>query len=144
MNVARLLPPHPPSWISAILIAAASAVGCATTPIGSDSMERRLAETLDTIQAAEQAGADDIPQAHYHLKLARDGVRAAQRALDYGETEAEAQPLIARVRADADLALAIAAREAAKLVASAVPERSATPVASAKRVRAQKNKEVEP
>jgi hypothetical protein len=82
-----------------------------------ESLEGRFADTLATIQAAEQAGAESIPSAAYHLQLARAQVDRAKHLLDYGSEE-NAAPLIARISSDATLALAIAEREAAKIEAA--------------------------
>jgi hypothetical protein len=90
--------------------------GCAATILQDESMESRLADTLSMIQAAEQAGAANIPEAAYHLNMARAQVDRAKHMLDYGSEE-NASPIIARITADASLALAITEREATKIEA---------------------------
>jgi hypothetical protein len=68
-----------------------------------------LAATAAATGAAKQAGAEKIPAAARHLKLAYEQVeRARMIAAQDGDSDGTAERLLERARADADLALALA------------------------------------
>ena len=88
------------------LVLAASLVGCATAP------RQQLVDVNATIRAAEQAGADAVPAAAYHLSLARDQLGDAAPLVDGDNDETEiAREALARAQADATLALSLAEKE---------------------------------
>lgn len=66
----------------------------------------QVAATQAPLRAAEEAGADQIPEAALYMKLARDQVKEADKL---AEEEDEREGLLrARAAADAELALALA------------------------------------
>ncbi|AKF09533.1 Hypothetical protein DB32_006682 [Sandaracinus amylolyticus] len=86
--------------LGAILITAAAGCGGAPPPT------RAQAEAVAAVRSAEAVGAQEEPQAAYHLELAREQVRSAEQLIDRGRTQ-EAGGALMRAKADADLALAL-------------------------------------
>lgn len=76
---------------------------CASTPVSPD----RVAAPGAQIAAAEEAGADENPQAALHLKLASDQFDRAKRLMRDGENEHAAR-MLDRATVDAELALELA------------------------------------
>ncbi|MBW2524177.1 MAG: DUF4398 domain-containing protein [Deltaproteobacteria bacterium] len=70
-----------------------------------------LASTQGAVRGAEEAGAQDDPQAALHLKLAKEQVAAAKVLMDDGDDE-EAHLKLLRAEADAELAHALAEKAA--------------------------------
>ena len=95
-------------WCLAVvlLITAPGAPGCGGVP----KPEARIATSQGAIRGAEEAGADSVPQATLHLKLAQEQREQALELIKNGENH-RAELLLARAEADAELALALA-REA--------------------------------
>ena len=92
-------------WVVAwALGVGASACGGSPTPV------RSLAETRAAVRSAAEMGAHGVPRAALHLKLAEDQLAAAEREIAKGDGD-DARPLLARARADAELALAYARGE---------------------------------
>lgn len=79
---------------------------CAGAPLNRE----RLGATEAAIRAAQETGAERVPPASLHLKLARDQEEQARELLGKGEKK-RAGVLLIRSQADAELALALA-REA--------------------------------
>ncbi|WP_437820822.1 DUF4398 domain-containing protein [Sorangium sp. So ce1078] len=81
----------------------ASAAGCAapTAPFN----ERVVASQV-MIRTAEEVGAEEIPPADLHLRLAREQVERARRLSAEGAPD-RAQRMLLRAQADAELALAL-------------------------------------
>jgi hypothetical protein len=80
--------------------------GCAT----SDSQQvtaQDYAKPRETIRAAQEIGANEIPQARLYLSYAKDEVNKASQLIEKGE-EYDARLALARAQADADLALTMA------------------------------------
>lgn len=67
---------------------------------------QKLTDSRAQIRAAEELGAQQVPQAAMHLKLARDQVARAERLLNDGDNE-EAARTLDQARSDADLAVAL-------------------------------------
>jgi hypothetical protein len=80
--------------------------GCASVQIPHQKIEKSEA----SIRAAQEAGAQEVPRAKYHLDLAKDETASARGMADNVNNRAEF--LLDRALADSELALAIA-REAA-------------------------------
>lgn len=78
-------------------------VGCSPATLPAD----RVAAPRESIRAAEELGADKVPRAALHLKLARDQIAAADALLRDGD-EARASWVLLRAEADAELAVAYA------------------------------------
>lgn len=78
-------------------------VGCSAATLPAD----RVAAPRESIRAAEELGADKVPRASLHLKLARDQISVADALLRDGD-EARASWVLLRAEADAELAVAYA------------------------------------
>lgn len=65
-----------------------------------------MAATEGPVRAAEEAGAEKVPQAALYLKLAREQMDEARKLEKDGDDRAAL--VFARARADAELALALA------------------------------------
>jgi hypothetical protein len=87
-------------------------VACASTP----QPTQQLASASAAVRAAHEVGADTVPQAELHLRLAQEEIGRAQRLIRDDEME-DATRALRRAQADAELSLAItrahASREAA-------------------------------
>jgi hypothetical protein len=97
------------------LVPVLALLGCASAPVPAE----RLASAEAGIRAAVEVGAEAVPQAALHLKLARDQVAQAKALAESGEHE-RAAGVLARAEADADLALVLARESAARLEANVV------------------------
>jgi hypothetical protein len=95
-------------WAVASLVA-----GCASYPQPNES----LANSTATVRGAEEAGAEQVPDAALHLRLAEEQNEAAKRLMADGDNE-RAQYLTMRAQTDAELALSLAHEEAANQQAS--------------------------
>jgi len=73
---------------------------CASTSVSPD----RVAAPKAQIAAAQEAGADENPQAALHLKLANDQFERAKRLMRDGDNEPAAR-MLDRATVDAELAL---------------------------------------
>jgi hypothetical protein len=82
------------------------AVGCATTPNRS-TPQAQLVESQAAIRAAEEVGAERIPEAERYLTFARQQMSDAERLLTENEYEA-AELVLRQAEADAELAMALA------------------------------------
>ncbi len=92
--------------IGSLLVAGALAgglTGCASVPEPTDRMESSAA----AIRAAEEVGANKVPQAALHLQLAHEQEASAKRAMADGDKE-QAGSLLMRAQSDAELAVALA------------------------------------
>jgi hypothetical protein len=67
----------------------------------------KLTAAEASMRAAQEVGANSVPQAELHLKLAEEQVQLARKLSADGENERAAQVLL-RAKADADLAVALA------------------------------------
>jgi hypothetical protein len=94
-----------------LLLISAALLGCANNPRAEASADEAAAYEQDfdraraSIAEAQRAGAEERGRAQ--LTLAREKLRAAEEAVDSGESE-RARRLVVEARLDADLALAIA------------------------------------
>lgn len=78
-------------------------VGCGSAP----PPTARLASSEAAIRAAREVGAPNDPKAALHLKLAEEQRQKAEGLVKDGKNE-EAEGLLMRAEADAELALALA------------------------------------
>lgn len=103
---------HP---ILTLALLAAGAAACASQPVPT----ARVASAEAAIRAANEIGAQNIPEAEMHLRVARDELGKARKLLKDGENE-DATWLLARAESDAELAVAMAreARERAEAQAA--------------------------
>lgn len=94
----------------ALMGAASVALGaCASTPIPAD----RLARSRATIRSAQELGAEKVPKAALHLKVANDHLDAARKLIAEGENE-RAEYVLMRAEADAEAAVALTHENAAR------------------------------
>jgi hypothetical protein len=106
----------PTSW-SLMLALAVAALGCGGAP----KPEARIASSQGAIRGASEAGAQGVPQATLHLKLAQEEREQALELVRNGENH-RAELLLARAEADAELALALAREASAKAEAEKTDE----------------------
>ena len=90
----------------AVATALLFASGCAANNFN----QQRMVDTQATVAAVEELDEDEDPEVSLHLKYARDQLAAARRLLDEGD-EDEANRMLDRAHADAQLALAMARTE---------------------------------
>lgn len=90
-----------------MLMALASACGGATYP------QADTTPTKTAISAAEAVGAQSVPQAALHLKMAKDQLQTAEALIADGEND-EAFLVLERAHADAELSMALAKESSMK------------------------------
>lgn len=90
--------------------------GSATLP------QARVVETQAEIKAAETVGANEHPKAALHLKLAKEGLAAADELAHDGDEE-EANLALQRAKVDAQLAVALAQEQEATQKARTAQQR---------------------
>ena len=95
-----------PRALPLLVAAALLAGGCA----GANFNQQRMVDTQATVAAVEELDEEEDPEVSLHLKYAKDQIAAARRLLDEGEDE-EANRMLERAHADAQLALAMARTE---------------------------------
>jgi len=83
-------------------------LGCASNPMPAEQM----ASAEASLRAAQEIGAQRVPRAELHMRLAREQLTTARKLNADGENE-RAVMLLTRARADAELAIAIARESAA-------------------------------
>lgn len=88
----------------------------------------RLAGAQAAVRAAKEVGADKVPQAQLHTKLAEEQVVHANKLMEEGENE-RAEMVLRRATADAELAVALA-REAESARQATAAEGALGPQAS--------------
>lgn len=84
-------------------------IGCASGTLPTE----QLASTEASVRAAQELGAQNVPRAELHLRLAKEQVERARKLADDGDEE-RATMQLERARADAELALALARQSAAQ------------------------------
>ncbi len=92
--------------------AALVVTGCASSQVPPQTM----ADTKAAVRAANEVGAESIPQGQLHLKMARDQIALAESYLRDDEEDL-AKAALDRARQDAELALAMAKEAQAKQAA---------------------------
>lgn len=90
-----------PSSIFVALLATAAACGGAPPPT------EKLTASEAAVRGAREVGAEGVPKASLHLKLAEEAVTKA-KALLADDANEEADLLLQRAQSDAELALALA------------------------------------
>jgi hypothetical protein len=98
------------SWLSVALLAAPLGVGCAT---GGKVPNSELTSSKAAVRTAEELGADKVPAAAFHLKLAKAHLARAEQLISEGETQ-RARFVLAKASSDADLSIALAKEEPAR------------------------------
>lgn len=104
--------------LAALVLGGGVLVGCA----GTNPPAREITDTEAAIRAADEVGAEQIPSASLHLKLARDQLNEARLYIEEGEHE-DARVILARAQVDAELAIAEAHSAEAREEANQVQER---------------------
>lgn len=104
------------NWTTPI-IAAALLAGCASTAIPADKISR--AESA--IRGAREVGAERVPSAALHLRLAEEQLAVAKRLIADGENE-RAVMVLARAETDAEAANNMAREQAMKAEAQRASE----------------------
>ena len=102
----------------ALNVAALFAAGCGSSALP----HARFADTEASVGAAQASGAQDIPEASLYLKMATDGVAAAEAQVGRDENEGAALTL-ERARADAELAKSLTSKAKTKAEADVILER---------------------
>jgi len=105
------------SW-SLVSILTIAALGCGGAP----KPEARIASSEGAIRGAEEGGANAVPEATLHVKLAQEERQKALAIIKDGGDNHRAEMILARSEADADLALALARAAAAKSEAAKAQE----------------------
>lgn len=97
------------------------AMGCAGT------YPRPTAQQVADVQSADRAanelGAQNNPRAQLHLKLAEEQLKQANTAMEHDDNRS-ASRLLARAKADAELAIALTREENANMEASKAIDQS--------------------
>ncbi len=91
------------------VVASAIGAGCARTAL-------RTEASTSGIRAAEEVGAESVPQASLHLQLAKEELELARGLETKGEKE-KAESMLLRAEADAELAVALSRGDAERLEA---------------------------
>ncbi len=96
------------NWILGVTAVVVTS-GCASFPAPND----HLASSLAAVRGAEEAGAQEVPKAALHLKLAQDQIGQARTMIENGDNQ-RADDMSIRAYNDAELALALAREHAAQ------------------------------
>jgi len=80
---------------------------------GTAAPTERLATTTASVRAAQEVGANNVPNAELHLRLAQEQIDKARKLMDDGENE-RADLMLKRAGADAELAVALAREDASR------------------------------
>jgi hypothetical protein len=81
-----------------------------------------MEQSKAAIRAAEEVGANKVPQAALHLQMAKEESDRAMDMISHGE-RAKAASFLGRAEADADLAVALSRESQEKADAQAAVER---------------------
>jgi hypothetical protein len=107
MNIAML--------VASVLFAAVLA-GCGSSPVLNKEA------STSAIRAAEESGASKVPSASLYLQLAKEELENAKGLATKGEKE-QAESMLLRAQADAELAVALSRGDADKTEATQAIER---------------------
>ena len=107
------------TWLQGTaFVFAAALVGCATENVGNIQTENSVA----AISSAEQVGAAKVPAAALHLQMAKEEADRGKNMMANGEKE-NANSMLLRAEADANLAVAEAHHEQARVDAAQALDR---------------------
>lgn len=93
------------SLVLAALTTTTLAVGGACATVTEPPLET-LVRSQATVRAAEEIGAGQSPRAAFHLRLAKEQLADAKRMMNAGKN-AEAQVMLQKAMADAELSMAL-------------------------------------
>lgn len=96
-------------FIALAILAAAIVAGCASAPVNTQP-------STSGIRAAEEVGAEKVPQASLHMQLAKEELATAKKMIEKGDKK-EATSMLLRASADAELAVALSHGEEERLEA---------------------------
>ena len=102
---------HVPKTTMLALAMATTSVPCATTALRSEP-------TTSEIRAAQELGAPEVPTAALHLQLAKEQLATAEALSAKGDEE-QADSMLERAQADAELAVALSHEDNEKNEANA-------------------------
>lgn len=102
--------------IAAGVAASAITLGCASNP------PLRTEGSTSGIRAAEEVGASNVPRAALHLQLAKEELQLARSLATNGDKD-QAESMLLRAEADAELAVALSREDAEKAEGQAAVER---------------------
>ena len=91
--------------------------GCGSSPA---SINKEA--STSAIRAAQEVGASEVPNAALYLQLAKEGLEKAQTLAEKGEKE-EAESMLMRAQADAELAIVLSHGDADKTEATEALDR---------------------
>lgn len=91
------------SMVSTASLLAVFIAGCGSAAMPLD----KLTDAKSTARAAQEAGAQNTPQAQLHLKMANDELASTEKAIADNDGD-RARLLLNQAQADADLSLALA------------------------------------
>jgi hypothetical protein len=94
------------------VVCAALAVGCSSYPAPTE----RVSSAEAAIRGAQEVGAGGVPAAALSVKLAQEEVQKAKQLMQDGDNK-RAELILMRAQADAELALAQAREQQAKVEA---------------------------
>ena len=92
----------------------AACAGCASTPVP----DARVASTESAVQSARAAGADRVPEANQHLRMADDELGKARGFIQNGDND-KATAMLRRAESDANLAAALSRETKQKMMTAA-------------------------
>jgi hypothetical protein len=84
---------------------------------------QQMADVQSANRSATELGAQNNPKAQLHLKLAQEQLNQAKTAMDNNDNKS-ADMLLARAKADAELAIALTREDSAKVEASKALDQS--------------------
>lgn len=90
------------NYLSGVVVSALALGACAGAP----KPTQQLVNAESALRAAEEVGADRVPQAELHAKLAKEQLASAKKLMEEGDN-AEAERVLKRAKADAELAVAL-------------------------------------
>src|SRR5882757_3806873 len=88
---------------TALFVLSPLAVACGGYPIPTE----RMVASESALRGAQEVGAQNVPQAALHLRLAEEQIQKAKALINDGDNE-RADYVLLRAKADAELALALA------------------------------------
>ncbi|HET6612059.1 MAG TPA: DUF4398 domain-containing protein [Kofleriaceae bacterium] len=80
---------------------------------GPPAPTKEFTEAKSAVRAADEVGAKSVPEAALYLKMARDNIATAERAVNADDNDS-ARLYLKRAQADAELSIALAKESAAR------------------------------
>jgi hypothetical protein len=104
--------------ISTVGLVVACAAGCASTPVP----KAQVASTENAVESARSAGAERVPEASQHMRMADEHLREANNFIKRGDND-KAEGMLRRAEADAALASSLTQEARQKAATDAAIER---------------------